>query len=163
MLSSVRCLSRPNQLVRAIPRIALNRKFTLDTLSSLSGMPDEIAEMKRVRIFQPAKNAMQSGAKGSYIWKMEWELSNAELGGRWQNPTMGWTSTGDPLSNLNMKFTSKDAAIEFAKKMGWSFVVKELPPTPEPSFREYVPGGGPQGGTRWRGTYDVEEDPDATK
>lgn len=39
---------------------------------------------------------------------------------------MGWTSTGDPLANVGdsaLSFESKEAAIEFAAKHGWSFTV----------------------------------------
>ena len=40
---------------------------------------------------------------------------------RWQ----GWTSTSDPLSNLNVSFTSKETAIEFCNRNGLAYEVLE--------------------------------------
>jgi hypothetical protein len=31
---------------------------------------------------------------------------------------MGWTATDDPLSNMKLVFSSKEAAIEFAEQQG---------------------------------------------
>lgn len=50
---------------------------------------------RMVRIFVPTKSAMQSGTANTDKWEMEFE--NRE---RWTNNLMGWTSTGDPLSNM---------------------------------------------------------------
>jgi len=38
-----------------------------------------------------------------------------------ENPTMGWGSTADPLSNTHgwMHFKTKEAAIDFAHRQGW--------------------------------------------
>ena len=52
-------------------------------------------------------------------WYLEFDgQADKELGGRWQNQTMGWTSTGDPLTNQKLTFASKDAAVAFAEKQG---------------------------------------------
>lgn len=37
----------------------------------------------------------------------------------------GWTSTGDPLSNMGMPFPTKEAAVEYAKRNGYEFSVVE--------------------------------------
>lgn len=45
---------------------------------------------------------------------------------RWENPLMGWTSTGDPYANVGdsaLSFDSAEAAAAFAEKHGWDFVV----------------------------------------
>ena len=47
-------------------------------------------------------------------------------GYRWENPLMGWTSTGDPYANLGdhtLSFDSKEAAVDFVQKHGWNFSV----------------------------------------
>lgn len=39
---------------------------------------------------------------------------------------MGWTSTGDPYANVGdagLSFDSKEAAMAFAEKHGWEYVV----------------------------------------
>lgn len=67
---------------------------------------------------------MQQG-RGStnQLWKAEFEKK--EGADRWTNPLMGWTSTGDPLSNMGMNFPSKEAAVDYANRNGFGFVVYE--------------------------------------
>ncbi|KAK9153198.1 hypothetical protein Sjap_000678 [Stephania japonica] len=47
----------------------------------------------------------------------------------WENPLMGWTSTGDPYANVSdsaLSFNCGEAAKAFAEKHGWDYaVVKE--------------------------------------
>ena len=69
----------------------LKTEITVDQpnyLSSVSGVPEEHVFNRRVRIYKPAKNAMQSGTYDTKKWKLDYE--NRE---RWENPLMGWTST----------------------------------------------------------------------
>lgn len=37
------------------------------------------------------------------------------------NPVMGWTSSEDVMQEVNLSFSSKEMAIDFAKGNGWSF------------------------------------------
>jgi len=53
----------------------------------MSGVPQE-QKKRYVRIFIPARNAMQSGINNTHQWKIEFE--NEE---RWENQLMGWGST----------------------------------------------------------------------
>lgn len=89
-------------------------------LSSISGVPEEHVKTRTVRIFVPAVNAMQSGTYNSRRWRMEFDERE-----RWENPLMGWISTGDPLSNTEVNFTSKEDAIAFCEKNGWDWFVEE--------------------------------------
>ena len=59
-----------------------------NTLSNISGVPLDQVEERRVRIYKPAKNAMQSGTFDTQNWKIDFEDR-----ARWENPLMGWTST----------------------------------------------------------------------
>lgn len=92
-------------------------------LGRISGVPQEHLQ-RRVRIFRPARTAMQQG-RGSktQLWRAEFE--NLDGYGRWTNPLMGWTSTGDPLSQTLMTFSSKEAAVEYAERNGFRYVVYE--------------------------------------
>ncbi len=64
----------------------------------------------RVIIYQPVKNAMQSGkAKNAWIVRFEEESS------RFIEPLMGWTGASDNNQELNLKFSSLDKAIAYAK------------------------------------------------
>ncbi|CAD7091977.1 unnamed protein product [Hermetia illucens] len=91
-------------------------------ISPITGVPEEHVKTRRVRIYMPAKNAMQSGTNNLNYWKIDFD--NRE---RWENPLMGWCSTGDPLSNMQVEFNSKDEAIDFCEKNGWRWFVESLP------------------------------------
>ena len=67
--------------------------------------------MKKVKIYKPAKNAMQSGIAKSNIWILEYIVEKTGI-----NPLMGWESSKNTLSELKLKFSSKDNAIKYAKK-----------------------------------------------
>ncbi|KAH8866207.1 Vacuolar protein sorting-associated protein 72 like [Schistosoma japonicum] len=80
-----------------------------DDLSLVNGVPEEHQSGRRVRIFVPTKPATQSGNYGTRLWRIEFD--NRE---RWENPLMGWASTGDPLSNTVVEFETSEAAEEFS-------------------------------------------------
>jgi len=74
-----------------------------------------------VRIFQPAKNAMQSGRAKTKTWILEFRPIAAERA----DELMGWTGGGDTRKQLQMKFDSKELAIAFADKKGLTYEVQE--------------------------------------
>ncbi|CAH0550604.1 unnamed protein product [Brassicogethes aeneus] len=89
-------------------------------VSLISGIPEEHIKGRRVRIYEPPKNAMQSGTNNIGHWEMEFD--NRE---RWENPLMGWASTGDPLSNMKIQFSTKEDAMDYCAKNGWEYFVQE--------------------------------------
>ena len=54
---------------------------------------------------------MQSGLKKFDKWILEFITKDPTI-----NPLMGWESSNDTLSELKMDFTTKEKAIEYAKK-----------------------------------------------
>ena len=54
---------------------------------------------------------MQSGLGKSDKWVIEYIADQPGI-----NPLMGWESSTDTLSELSLEFSSKDKAIEYAKK-----------------------------------------------
>uniref|UniRef100_A0A8B9PZA6 NADH dehydrogenase [ubiquinone] iron-sulfur protein 4, mitochondrial n=1 Tax=Apteryx owenii TaxID=8824 RepID=A0A8B9PZA6_APTOW len=100
-------------------------------ITALTGIPDEHIKTRKVHIFVPARNAMQAGVNNTKKWKMEFD--NRE---RWENPLMGWASTADPLSNMVLTFSTKEDAIAFAEKNGWSYDVEEKR-IPKPKSKSY--------------------------
>ena len=64
----------------------------------MSGVPEEHITTRRVRIYIPAKNAMQSGTFGTRKWRMDFDTRE-----RWENPLMGWTSTYVLLYSYQLK------------------------------------------------------------
>ena len=67
--------------------------------------------MKKAKIYKPSKTAMQSGTKKFNKWIIEFITENSGI-----NPLMGWESSSDTYSELNLEFKTKELAIEYAKK-----------------------------------------------
>ena len=76
--------------------------------------------MKKAKIYKPSKTAMQSGMKKFDKWIIEFITKDPGT-----NPLMGWESSSDTYSELNLEFKSKDLAIEYAKKNNIDFEVIE--------------------------------------
>ena len=54
---------------------------------------------------------MQSGLGKSIKWILEYETQDPT-----KNPLMGWESSSDTLSELKLEFSTKESAINYAKK-----------------------------------------------
>jgi hypothetical protein len=72
-----------------------------------------------VRIYKPAKTAMQSGRGGTRDWVLEFEP-----GQRRPEPLMGWTSSDDTLAQVRLQFASQDEAVAYAVKHGLSYALE---------------------------------------
>lgn len=68
----------------------------------------------QARIYQPARNAMQSGMGKTKVWVLEYAPASA----RDIDPLMGWTSSSDTQAQVKLKFDSKEAALAYAKEKG---------------------------------------------
>ena len=76
--------------------------------------------MKKAKIYKPSKTAMQSGVKKFEKWVIEFISEKPGI-----NPLMGWESSTDTSSELKLEFSSKELAIEYAKKNKISFELIE--------------------------------------
>ena len=76
--------------------------------------------MKKVKIYKPAKTAMQSGLGKNDKWIVEYIVKKPGT-----NPLMGWESSIDTLSELKLEFSTKESAIDYAKKNKIIFEVIE--------------------------------------
>lgn len=74
-----------------------------------------------LRIYRPAKTAMQSGQTGTHVWVAEFE----PVAPRTADPLMGWVSSADTSSQLRLKFPSKEDAVAYAQRKGLDYVVNE--------------------------------------
>lgn len=72
-----------------------------------------------VKIYTPCKTTMQSGRGKVGGWVLEYELETA----RGPETLMGWTASGDTLNQVRLKFASKDDAVAFAERKGWTYTV----------------------------------------
>ncbi|KXG51059.1 NADH dehydrogenase ubiquinone Fe-S protein 4, mitochondrial [Penicillium griseofulvum] len=96
----------------------------------LSGAPTDL-QARTVRIYRPTKPATQSGTWHQHHWRMDWDI--LQRGHRWENSLMGWQSSADCMQGTNLKFKSKEDAIDFAQKQGYEYFVQE------PNERRFVP------------------------
>ena len=76
--------------------------------------------MKKAKIYIPNKNPMQSGLGKTDKWILEFETKDPT-----NNPLMGWESSSDTLSELRLEFSSKELAINYAKKKKIDFELIE--------------------------------------
>jgi hypothetical protein len=77
-----------------------------------------------VRIFVPAKSAMQSGRARSQAWAAEFARTEAgEL-----DHLMGWPGSGDTARQVQLRFPTKEAAIAWAEAEGHAWEVEEPKP-----------------------------------
>jgi NADH dehydrogenase (ubiquinone) Fe-S protein 4 len=83
------------------------------------------------RIYKASKPATQSGTWHGHHWRMDWDI--LQKGHRWENPLMGWQSSGDYMQGTHLNFKSKEDAILFAQKQGYEYFVQE------PNERRFVP------------------------
>jgi hypothetical protein len=72
--------------------------------------------MKKAIIYIPNKNPMQSGNAKNNKWILEFKTKDPTT-----NPLMGWESSSDTLSELRLEFSSKETAINYAKKKKINF------------------------------------------
>tara|TARA_B100001123_G_scaffold424983_1_gene537218 strand:- start:118 stop:522 length:405 start_codon:yes stop_codon:yes gene_type:complete len=81
--------------------------------------PDHL-NMKKAKIYKPTKTAMQSGNRNSKHWILEFDTINTGI-----DPLMGWETSRDTMSEVKLKFTSKDQAVTYAKKNNIEYYIVE--------------------------------------
>ncbi|MCY4304102.1 MAG: ETC complex I subunit [Aestuariivita sp.] len=64
------------------------------------------------RIYKPAKTAMQSGSAKINEWILEFSQSIR----RDVDPLMGWTSSSDTQTQVQLRFPDKESAVNYAKE-----------------------------------------------
>src|SRR5258706_7526554 len=84
------------------------------------------------RIFQPARNAMQSGKARTKKWVLEFEPERASQ----IEPLMGWTASSDMRQQVSLDFDTLDEAIAYAQKNAIPFHVFE-PHKPAAKAKSY--------------------------
>ncbi len=73
----------------------------------------------KVRIYQPTRNAMQSGNAKTHHWKIDFLSSSAPF----IDPLMGWSGMTDMAQEVELTFATKDEAIAYAKAKGFEYEV----------------------------------------
>tara|TARA_B100002052_G_C15746095_1_gene535548 strand:- start:563 stop:847 length:285 start_codon:yes stop_codon:yes gene_type:complete len=83
--------------------------------------------MKKAKIYIPTKTAMQSGRGNIKKWVLEFITRDPSI-----SPLMGWESSNDTLGEVKLEFSTKEKAIDYAKKNNINFTVIE------PKTRDFV-------------------------
>ena len=78
----------------------------------------------RVRIYQPARNAMQSGNARTKGWVLVFPQADE----RAIDPLMGWTSSDDTQAQVQLRFATRQEAEAYARARGLDYIVTEPKP-----------------------------------
>jgi hypothetical protein len=78
----------------------------------------------KARIYQPDKNAMQSGKAKTQGWVLEFAPQKSYF----SDPLMGWNGMSDMTQEIRLSFPSKEAALAYAGKQGIAYEVEEPHP-----------------------------------
>ena len=63
---------------------------------------------------------MQSGSRNTKSWLLEFDTLNTGI-----SPLMGWESSKDTMSEVRLKFSTREQAVNYAKKNKIDFYVVE--------------------------------------
>ena len=80
--------------------------------------------MPSARIYQPSKEASQSGLARTKVWILEFD----QTGPRETDPLMGWTGSSDMLQQVRLEFDTAEEAVSYAQSAGIAYRVEETPP-----------------------------------
>ena len=75
----------------------------------------------KAKIFKPAKTAMQSGRSKFNKWVLKFSDKKNQL----KDTMMGWNGGSSTISQVELKFSSKEEAVNYAKKNGIDYEVLE--------------------------------------
>ena len=76
---------------------------------------------RRAVIYKPAKSVTTSGRAGTKRWLLEFEPQSAPF----IEPLMGWTGSTDPMGQLRLTFSSREAAVAYAQRYSLDYEVRE--------------------------------------
>jgi len=75
----------------------------------------------KAKIFKPAKTAMQSGRSKFNKWVLKFSDKKNQL----KDTMMGWNGGSSTISQIELNFSSKEEAVNYAKKNGIDYEVLE--------------------------------------
>jgi len=83
--------------------------------------------MKKAKIYIPSKTAMQSGRGKLKKWVLEFDTKDPST-----NTLLGWETSTDTMGEVILKFSTKEKAIDYAKKNNILYNIVE------PKKKEFV-------------------------
>ena len=76
--------------------------------------------MKKAKIYKPTKTAMQAGKRNTKNWVLEFDTLNTGI-----NLLTGWETSNDTMSEVTLKFSTKEQAVNYAKKNNIDYYIIE--------------------------------------
>ena len=76
--------------------------------------------MRKAKIYKPSKTAMQSGKRNTKNWLLEFDTLDTGI-----NPMMGWETSKDTMSEVKLEFSTKEQAVNYAKKNNVDYYIIE--------------------------------------
>ena len=76
--------------------------------------------MRKAKIYKPTRTVMQSGMRNTKNWLLEFDTINTGI-----NPLMGWETSKDTMSEVKLEFSTKEQAINYAKKNNLDYYIVE--------------------------------------
>jgi len=76
--------------------------------------------MNKAKIYKPTRTAMQAGMRNTKKWFLEFDTLSTGI-----NPLMGWETSRDTMSEVKLEFSSKEQAINYAKKNNIDYYIVE--------------------------------------
>mmetsp|Transcript_26876 Transcript_26876/g.86418 ORF Transcript_26876/g.86418 Transcript_26876/m.86418 type:complete len:225 (-) Transcript_26876:50-724(-) len=125
----------PRYITDAEPSVPAPATFVSGKeLQTLSEVPESINSRTAI-IRRPARRTGSRFDSRSHTWVLEFKRESDG----WTNPIMGWRSSADPLHAMRLQFESQEAAVGFAKRQGYSFmVVPDREHNEEPGMYSYA-------------------------
>ena len=76
--------------------------------------------MNKAKIYKPTKSAMQSGRGNTKKWLLEFDTLDNGI-----NPLTGWDTSKDTMSEIKLEFSTKEQAVNYAKKNNLNYYIVE--------------------------------------
>ena len=75
----------------------------------------------KAKIYKPSKTAMQSGRSKYNKWVLKFSDKKNQL----KDTMMGWNGGSSTISQIELKFSSKEEAVSYAKKNSIDYEILE--------------------------------------
>ena len=75
----------------------------------------------KAKIYKPSKTAMQSGRSKYNKWVLKFSVQTNQL----KDTMMGWNGGSSTVSQIELKFSSKEEAVSYAKKNSIDYEILE--------------------------------------
>ncbi|QEX24642.1 hypothetical protein FRZ61_45830 [Hypericibacter adhaerens] len=73
----------------------------------------------RARIERPSRSVLTAGRAQTKHWRLRFDRRRSPF----IEPLMGWTGSDDPLTQIELRFPTLEAAIAYAERQGLAYVV----------------------------------------